>query len=53
MSEKQMHRKRWQAKVCFAYDMGEWLRKEPPMWKIFSWHSWKKERPRFEDYVDE
>lgn len=51
MSEKQEHRKRWQAKVRYAHDFDKWLRSEPPMLMIFSWLRWKKERPVLEEYA--
>ena len=48
-----MHRKRWQAKLCFLLALEKWMAKEPPMWKIFSWHRWKKMRPKREDYAND
>lgn len=51
MSEKQMHRQRWHAKLQYAYAHEQWLREEPPMWKLFSWAKWKKRRPVYEEFV--
>ena len=26
-----------------------WLAQEPPMWRVVSWHRWKRRRPRFKE----
>ena len=51
MSEKQMHRQRWNAKLEFIMAYDAWLHEEPPIWKIISWRRWQKRRPIYEEYV--
>ena len=49
MSEKQEHRKRYNLRLMWIADYEKWLNKEPPMWRVFSWHKWKRSRPKWEE----
>lgn len=48
MSEKQEKRRRFNERMEYAAEFNAWLRKEPPMWRIFEWWRWKKTRPVME-----
>lgn len=45
MSERQEKRKRYNQRLQFIAEYEKWLLSEPPMWKIFAWRRWKRERP--------
>lgn len=49
MSEKQEHRKRYNLRLIWIADYEKWLNKEPPMWRVFSWHKWKRSRPQWQE----
>lgn len=49
MSEKQEHRRRFEARLRYLARFEAWLAAEPPMWKIFSWVRWKSSRPQLEE----
>lgn len=51
MSEKQMHRQRWHAKLQYAHAYDKWLAEEPPFWRLISRAKWKKRRPVYEEFV--
>ncbi len=51
MSERQEHKKRFNAKVAWCRAFEEWLRNEPSMFRIFAWRKWKKQKPNVEDYL--
>ncbi len=45
MSEKQEHRKRYNRRLQFIAEFEKWIHREPPMYRMFAWHRWKKSRP--------
>ena len=47
MSERQEHKKRYNLRLQYIAEFGKWQDREPPMWKIFAWHRWKAERPKW------
>lgn len=53
MNQKQEKRRRLNARIDHIEAFAQWLRTEPPMWRIFSWHSWKKRRPVFREVQNE
>lgn len=53
MSEKQEHKKRFNAKVRWVREFEKWLASEPSMLRIFAWHKWKKAKPNLEDFIKE
>lgn len=42
MSERQEKKKRYNLRIA---DFNKWLNREPPMWRVFAWRRWKRERP--------
>lgn len=42
MSERQEKKKRYNVRLM---GIVEWLNREPPMWRVFAWRRWKRERP--------
>ena len=49
MSEKQEKRKRLNARIDYIEAFALWMQREPAMWRIFSWHRWKRNRPHFKE----
>lgn len=49
MSEKQEKRKRFNYRFQYVLAMNDWMRKEPPVWKIFARRRWKKSMPVWEE----
>lgn len=53
MNAKQEKRRRINARIDYIEAFALWMMQEPPMWHIFSWHAWKKRRPRFQEVRDD
>ncbi len=51
MSEKQEKRKRFNAKLRYIHDFESWMNREPNKLRIFAHRKWKKEMPKFNDYL--
>ena len=49
MSERQEKKKRYNRRLEFIARFDKWLRNEPPIWRFFKWHRWKKNRPMWEE----
>lgn len=49
MSERQEHKKRFQMRVRYVAEFDKWLDREPPMFRVFAWRRWKRERPVWEE----
>lgn len=49
MGEKQEHRKRYNLRLMWIADYEKWLNKEPPMWRVFQWHKWKRSRTQWQE----
>ncbi len=45
MSERQEKKKRYNLRLMWIADFDKWLNREPPMWRVFAWRRWKRERP--------
>lgn len=45
MSERQEHKKRYNLRLMWIAEFDKWLDREPPMWRVFKWRRWKRERP--------
>ena len=45
MSGRREHRKRYNLKILYIAQMLGWLDREPPMYRLFAWHRWKRQRP--------
>ena len=45
MSERQEHKKRYNLRLQYINAFDKWLHDVPLMWKVFSWHKWKLDRP--------
>ncbi len=52
MNQKQEKRRRLNARIDHIEAFALWLMEEPPMWRVFSWHAWKKRRPVFREVQD-
>lgn len=52
MSERQEKRKRYNQRLQFIAEHEKWLLSEPPMWKIFAWRRWKRERPIWQEVYE-
>lgn len=52
MSERQEKKKRYNLRLMWIADFDKWLNREPPMWRIFAWRRWKKERPEWVEVED-
>lgn len=53
MSERQEHKKRYNARLAFIADFEKWLNREPPLHRFIQWHRWKKERPIWKETINE
>lgn len=51
MSERQEHKKRYSARIAWAFAVDAWLKREPSAIHIFKHRKWKKEQPKLEDYL--
>lgn len=49
MSERQEHKKRYNLRLQYISEHTKWLDREPPMWRVFAWRRWKRERPVWEE----
>lgn len=49
MSERQEKKKRYNLRLMWIADFDKWLNREPPMWRVFAWRRWKRERPVWEE----
>ena len=47
MSERQEKKKRYNLRLMWIADFDMWLNREPPMWRVFAWQRWKRERPEW------
>lgn len=45
MSERQEKKRRYNQKLEWIAAFEKWLASEPPIWKLFSWRRWKKNKP--------
>ena len=45
MSESKEHRVRQNLRLTFIAAFYRWLAEEPPMWRVFAWRRWKRQRP--------
>ena len=45
MSERQEKKRRYNLRLMWIADFDKWLNREPPMWRVFAWRRWKRERP--------
>ena len=45
MSERQEKKRRYNLRLMWIADFDKWLSAEPPMWRVFAWRRWKRERP--------
>lgn len=50
MSEKQEHKKRYNLRLEYIAQFQKWLEQEPPLYMVFAWRRWKRERPVWRDY---
>jgi len=32
-------------RLMWITDFDKWLNREPPIWRVFAWRRWKRERP--------
>lgn len=46
MSERQEHKKRHNLRLEFIAHFEKRLEQEPPMWRVFKWSKWKRNRPQ-------
>lgn len=49
MSERQEKKKRYNLRLAWIAAFDKWLDREPPLWRVFSWHKWKKARPEWSE----
>ena len=45
MSERREKKRRYNLRLMRIADFDKWLNREPPMWRLFAWRRWKRERP--------
>ncbi|MBQ2641332.1 MAG: hypothetical protein IJG15_04970 [Lachnospiraceae bacterium] len=45
MSESREHKRRYNLRLQYIAEFCKWQDREPPMWRVFAWNRWKKERP--------
>ncbi len=45
MSGRREKMKRANLKLRYIAQMTAWLEQEPPMYRLFAWHRWKRQRP--------
>lgn len=45
MSERQEKKKRYNLRLQYIAEFQKWLDQEPPMFRVFKWRRWKRERP--------
>lgn len=50
MSEKQEHRRRFNARIAYAAAIERWAQKQPSRILFFAVRRWLKEMPRKEDF---
>ena len=50
MSEKQERKKRYNLRLEYIAQFQKWLEQEPPLYMVFAWRRWKRERPVWRDY---
>jgi hypothetical protein len=48
-SNKNNHRRRYNAKLEYIAKITNWLEAEPKMYHIFAWRRWKKNRPIYRE----
>lgn len=49
MNQKQEKRRRLNVRIDHIEAFSRWLAQEPPMWRLLSWHLWKRRRSRFKE----
>lgn len=52
MSERQEHKKRYNLRLQYIAEFQKWLDREPPMFRVFKWRRWKRERPVWVEVQD-
>lgn len=45
MSESREHKRRYNQRLEYIAHFQKWLSDEPPMWRLFKWRRWKRNRP--------
>lgn len=45
MSESREHKRRYNLRLEYIAHFEKWLTDEPPMWRLFKRHRWKRNRP--------
>lgn len=53
MSERQEKRMRQNARLEYIAEFIKWLDREPPRMFFWRWHKWKRQRPTFQDILNE
>lgn len=50
MSERREHKRRYNIRLMYIAEFEKWIMREPPMWRVFRWHKWLRERPDMKEW---